>query len=709
MDFEPRGRVRRGGRVFGFYSLAVLLAGTGSLLFADLLWRVGLSPSRIVMLILFSILLLLVCIGSLHAIYGFALRRAGGGRRITTLHNYQNRSLEGTSTALLFPIHNEDVSRVYAGVRAMYESLVRTGEIERFDFFILSGSEEPGPWIEEERGWFELIRDLDAFGRIFYRRQLINESGKSGNIRDFLRAWGRRYRYFIVLDADSIMAGATMVDLVRLMEAHPSAGLIQTAPALVNARSAFARMQQFANRLYGAVFFPGANYWMQDGGNYWGHNAIIRTEPFVKYCDLPRLPGRKPFGGHILSHDFVEAALLRRENWEVWFAWDFEGSYEESPPGIIESAKRDRRWCQGNLQHAMLLFARGLHGISRLHLTLGIFCYLAGPLWLLFMLTGTWMLWEQKQSGLSEITVAAFTPFIRFGAAQHALLVFGIVMFLIMLPKVLGLIELAFDAQRRRNFGGFARATAGVFLETVFSTLHAPILMLFHTKFVIATVFGFGTRWDAQQRAGSGLAWRAAARVFWGHTVIGIAWGVLVWWLDAKALWWFVPVLSGLLLSIPLAVFTSREKSGDARRRPGLFLVPEEIAPPREIEDVGRLAETLSTEKIAGEQETGVREAVLDPYLNAIHVSLLREQQMNPNNEKAFRTLGVASDRVRELGEKLLVRGIVALSAAEQVSVLSDADALSWLHHEAWTRSDDDLADCWRSGIIRHAAGIPAS
>ena len=203
------------------------------------------------------------------------------------------------------------------GLRATYESLERTGQLARFDFFILSDTTDPDKWVEEERRWQDVIRELGALGRIYYRRRVTNEGKKSGNVRDFLNSWGRRYRYFIVFDADSIMRGTTIVDLVKLMEAHPDVGLIQSVPALFNAESLFGRMQQFANRFYTPIFVSGLNYWSQGAGNYWGHNAIIRTEPFMQYCDLPQLPGRKPFGGQILSHDFVEAALLQRANWQV--------------------------------------------------------------------------------------------------------------------------------------------------------------------------------------------------------------------------------------------------------------------------------------------------------------------------------------------------------------------------------------------------------
>ena len=345
-------------RVFFFFSSALLLTGLVSMLFADLLWRTGWSTSRTVLLVLFVLLFSFSAIGCMHGVFGFFLRLFGDRSRLTQPSDYATRSIDGTSTAIVFPIYNEDVVRVYEGLRATYESLEKTGQLERFDFFILSDSTDPDKWVEEERRWYDLVRELDALGRIYYRRRVVNEGNKSGNVRDFLNTWGRRYRYFMVLDADSVMRGETLVDLVKLMEAHPTVGLIQTVPALVNAESLFGRIQQFANRLYAPVFIAGLNYWALGFGNYWGHNAIIRTEPFMQYCDLPQLPGRKPFGGQILSHDFVEAALMLRENWEVWFAYDLEGSYEEAPQGMIENAQRDRRWCQGNLQHGLVLFAR---------------------------------------------------------------------------------------------------------------------------------------------------------------------------------------------------------------------------------------------------------------------------------------------------------------------------------------------------------------
>jgi membrane glycosyltransferase len=699
-------RVRRGWRLFIFYSSALLLTGLVSLLFADLLWRTGWSASCTVLLVLFVILFLFVAIGCMHGVYGFFLRTFGTRRRITQLKNYRDQNIDGISTAIVFPIYNEDIVRVYEGLRATYESLAKTGQLERFDFFILSDSTDPDKWVEEERRWFDLIRERDALGKIYYRRRLDNEGRKSGNVRDFLNAWGRRYRYFMVCDADSVMRGETLVDLVKLMEAHPTVGLIQTVPAIVNAESLFGRIQQFANRLYAPVFIAGLNYWALDLGNYWGHNAIIRTEPFMQFCDLPQLPGHKPFGGQILSHDFVEAALMSRENWEVWFAYDLEGSYEETPPAMNENAQRERRWCQGNLQHSLVLFAKGLRGVSRLHLILGICGYLAGPLWLAFLVTFNWIYWYQKFTGLSNIPVQAFTPYLsNLSGTAHALLIFVICMVVIMLPKFLALVDLANDWPRRRAFGGLACATTSVVGETIFSTLHAPLLMLWHTRFVVTNFLGISVSWATQKRAADGTAWTFAFQRHWGHTLIGIIWGTFMWQLEPTLFWWFTPVLAGMVLSIPLSVFTSRKSLGARARGAGLFLTPEEIKLPEELLS---LRSHLKIHELTGDNSprsphAGLAEAILDPYVNAIHVSLLREKQLNPVYAEQFSKLGVGNDESRALGEKLLAEGPDKLSATERLLVMADQRVMVWLHQQAWQRASELLAPWWRATILEYS------
>ncbi|TAK96648.1 MAG: glucans biosynthesis glucosyltransferase MdoH [Verrucomicrobia bacterium] len=695
-----------GRRLFYFYSGAVLLTGLVSMLFADLLWRTGWSASRTVLLILFVILFFLMAVGCMHGVVGFILRRIGDKRRITALKDFKSCDLAGSSTAIVFPIYNEDVLRVCEGLRASYESLRQTGQLERFDFFILSDSTNPDKWVEEERRWQQLVTELNALGRIYYRRRILNEGKKSGNIRDFLRSWGRRYRYFIVFDADSIMRGETLVDLVKLMETHPDVGLIQTVPGLVNAESLFGRIQQFANRLYAGVFISGLNYWAQNFGNYWGHNAIIRTEPFMLYCDLPQLPGRKPFGGHILSHDFVEAALMLKNNWQVWMAHDLEGSYEEGPQGMIENAQRDRRWCQGNLQHGMVVLAQGLRGISRIHLTLGIFGYLSSPLWFAFLVTFNYMRWTYRQTGLSDLATPSFNPYLAgVSATAHAFLVFIICMSVIFLPKILALVDLAFAGDRRRSFGGLTRAVASAIAETIFSTLHAPLQMLWHTAFVITILLGRGVNWGTQVRAADGTSWLYALSRHWGHTLIGLLWGFAVFKFDRASFWWFLPVVSGMVLSIPVSVLTSRSALGHRARQLGLFLTPEEVQPPREIASLRlRLAaHELSGESAPRRLHAGLADAVLDPYVNAIHVSLLREKQLNPVYAEALAAFRGGSVQSRVLGERLLLEGPEKLQPQERLFVLTDPDTMAWLHWQAWVRPPESLSDWWVRSIRRYA------
>ncbi len=696
-------RLRRGWRIFMFFTSALFLTGLVSMLFADLLWRTGWSTSRTVLLVLFVILFLLTAIGCMHGVYGFVIRILGTKRRITALKPYQNQSISGTSTAIIFPIYNEDSVRVLEGLRATYESIERTGHLDQFDFFILSDSTNPDRWVEEEQRWSELVRDLDALGKIYYRRRLFNEERKSGNVRDFLNTWGKRYRYFVCCDADSVMNGDTLVSLAKMMEAHPSVGLIQTVPSLVNAESLFGRIQQFANRLYAPVFIAGLNYWALDNGNYWGHNAIIRTEPFMQFCDLPHLPGRKPFGGQILSHDFVEAALMLRENWEVWLAYDLEGSYEEAPQSLIDNAQRERRWCQGNLQHSLVLFGKGLRGVSRVHLLLGIFGYVASPLWLAFLVTFDWIYCMQRFTGLSNITVESFNPLLKdWSGTAHAFLIFVICMVVIMLPKFLSLIDLAFDRKRCALFGGWLNATGGVVGETLFSTLHAPLLMLWHTRFVLTNIAGITVGWATQSRTADGTSWLYALQRHWGHTLIGLAWGGFIWWLEPALLWWFSPVLAGMVLAVPLSVLTSRRSLGTYAKTVGLFLTPEETRPPLELISLRarmKIHDLTDTAPTVDRPYAGLAKAVLDPYVNAIHVTLLREKQLNPVYAEHIKRIGAGTDAVRELGEKLLAGGPEKLKSSERMTVMADQRVMVWLHQQAWLRPEEKMAAWWRAMI----------
>jgi membrane glycosyltransferase len=492
------------------------------------------------------------------------------------------------------PIYNEDAVEVFAGLRATIESVGKVGALDDFDFYVLSDSTKPECWEAEEAEWRQL-RDIEGRrARIFYRRRPLNAGRKSGNIADFCENWGALYDYVVVLDADSLMTGDTLVRLARMMDANPRAGLIQAPPMLVSGTSLFARIQQFASSVYGPVYVAGLSYLQGAGGNYWGHNAIIRVKPFIEHCGLPKLPGRPPLGGEIMSHDFVEAALLRRAGWEVWLAPDLGGSYEAAPPTLLNYLKRDRRWCQGNLQHIKLIFAHGFRMSSRVHFAAGVMSYLSSPLWLLLLV----LFFAVETFRIDHIAVSYVGRYpVLAWPVSHAVELLSLVLAtatLIYGPKLLAFLTLLRDPAAVRAHGGIWRVALGVVFETLFSTLLAPILMLSHSWFVLSVLIGRGIGWGGQQRGACGIALGAATRAFAPHTLIAVFAGVAVWYLSPAIFWWYMPILSGLLLAIFLCRATSIPGWGIAAGRWGLFLIPSEAVG---LAIVDRLYEIIGTRK----------------------------------------------------------------------------------------------------------------
>jgi membrane glycosyltransferase len=487
-------------------------------------------------------------------------------------------------TALVMPIYHEDPEQVGLRITATYRSLAGTEQLPHFDFFILSDSRDQDLVRQEQALWARLCTELGARGRLFYRNRADNRGRKAGNIADFCRRWGGRYRYFVVLDADSVMSGDILVRLVRLMEANPHAGLIQTVPRPIGGETPLARILQFSAGLYGPLLAAGLNYWFQDEGNYWGHNAIIRTEAFMANAGLPTLPGAPPFGGEILSHDFVEAAFLRRAGWGVWLVPELGGSYEQLPPTLSDFINRDRRWCQGNLQHLRLLSIKGLRPASRVHLLTGAMAYLASPLWLTLLL-----LTSLEAARAALIPWDYFADATSFGPAwpvarrTELLGLFAATLGILMLPRFLALLHALVTPARRRAFGGALALTRSVFVELAFSVLVAPILMVQHTWVVLATIMGWRASWNGQQRDGAAEDWGRALLRYGGCTLFGALWGGAVYLTAPTLLPWFSPVLTGLLLAVPLVVISSRAQLGLAALRRGWFLIPEEIAPPEEL------------------------------------------------------------------------------------------------------------------------------
>lgn len=514
----------------------------------------GITPLEGVYLFLFISLFAWIAFGFATAFIGFLLQTVGGGRSVAPRPLHLAAPLQG-KTAILLPVCNEDFLGVLGRLSIMERSLAQVMGGERFEFFILSDSNvESG---ETEKQAYEELRG--SFSRpVHYRRRALNIGRKPGNIAEWVTRFGGNYDYMIVLDADSIMSGQTMARLAADMERHPHVGLIQTVPTVMGASTLFARWQQFASRLFGPISAAGMIWWAGSEGMFWGHNAIVRVRAFASSCGLPELPGRAPFGGHILSHDMLEAALLRRRGWDVHMV-TADDSFEEFPPSMPDLFTRDRRWCQGNIQHVPLL-ARivGLHPVSRFQLFVGASAYCTSPMWLALILvvlggaaSGAWPPAAILPSGgLLGVT---------------AVLLFG--------PKILSIIWAMADPARRIGFGGAVRMTRGVIVDIILSILMAPVAMLTQTINLFSIMMGRKASWNGQTRDRDGMAITSAIWLFKWHILLGV--GLTVLAVKAGAVGWTAPVVAGLFMAPILAAITARKDLGRRAERSGLFEVAE--------------------------------------------------------------------------------------------------------------------------------------
>lgn len=511
-----------------------------------------------------------------------------------------NAALQGSRTALLMPVYNEDPLRTTAALQAMAEALAAAGAAQHFEIVILSDSTHVDAWIAESLAVDRLRRNLATTLPVRYRRRWRNTGRKVGNIEDFVKRWGGHYDYMIVLDADSLMSAATLVTLTERMQADPQLGILQTVPALAGQTSLYARMQQFAGRVYGPILARGLAAWSGEDGNYWGHNAIIRVRAFAQACGLPQLPGRKPFGGHVLSHDFIEAAFIRRAGWKVRIAANLGGSWEEGPPSLSDTAVRDRRWAQGNLQHLRLIGTAGLTWTSRLHLGMGIMSYLAAPLWLMLILIG-FALTLQAAFVRPEYFSKKFQLFPDWPVfdAQRMLLLFLFSMVILFTPRVIALIRSLLVRETRRGCGGIIGLPISALIELVLSALYAPVMMLIQTQHVISILAGRDTGWIAQQRQAQVISWREAAQWHWKHSLIGVATGGIALLLSPTLLAWLSPAIAGLILAIPLSKLSGSVRAGNLLARLGLLRIPEERTVPevlRRRDELLREAAPLPTD-----------------------------------------------------------------------------------------------------------------
>ena len=500
-----------------------------------------------------------------------------------------------TRTAVIMPIYNEAPSRVYGAMQAIAEDVARTGLIRHFDFFLLSDSTDPTVWIAEERAFHAMRARISPEIRMYYRHRTKNVGRKAGNLQDFVMRWGGAYEHMMVLDADSLMSGEAITGLSALMERDANAGIIQTLPLIINRNTLFARVQQFAARIYGPIIAEGLRLWMHRDGNYWGHNAIIRTKAFADHCGLPNLKGRPPFGGHILSHDFVEAALMRRAGWAVYMVPGLVGSYEESPPSLIDLAARDRRWCQGNLQHSRVIGSKGFHWATRQHFATGIFSYLASPLWLLQLMVGIVLTLQvtyfRPEYFTTEFSLYPAWP--RFDA-ERSLALFGTTMAILLAPKFFGLLIAMFDSRTRRACGGVIALLVSTIIEVIMSALLAPIMMVIQSGAVFDIIAGRDTGWVTQRRDDGTIPFRDIVRRHRSHVLLGVVAGISAFLIATSLFAWMSPTIVGLVLAVQVSWISGMLSVGNFLKRFNILMTPEERNPPPIAISAGQCSAALA-------------------------------------------------------------------------------------------------------------------
>ncbi|NDP61046.1 glucans biosynthesis glucosyltransferase MdoH [Polaromonas sp.] len=522
---------------------------------------------------LFALLSAWVVTGFMTAMMGFYVTLFGDAHTLSA-KQVQHHTLDtATRTAIIMPICNEDVSTVFAGLRATCESVAVTSHVQNFDVFVLSDSNDPAIIKAERAAWENLRGQLASQPHqpqieVYYRLRKRRTDRKAGNVADFCRRWGKDYRYMVVLDADSVMSGDCLVSMVKLMEANPTAGIIQTATQAIGHVTLHARAQQFGSRVTGRLFTLGMQFWQMGESHYWGHNAIIRIEPFMQHCALDRIKGTGGMAGSIMSHDFVEAALMRRAGYHVWLVADLIGSYEQQPPDLLAELQRDRRWCQGNLQNSRLIAEPGMHPVHRSMFATGAMAYLSAPLWLCFMTLGT-ALWLSGSPMVSNWDVLP----------GELLSLWAWTLSMLFLPRILGIAAVLFKGQQQA-YGGTASLLRSALLETLIALLQAPIRMLAHSLFVVIALTGLKLEWKSPPREAAAVPWRHALAQLapMSSVVVVLAAGIAM--IDASALVWLLPVGLPLLLSIPMTVLTSKVGVGTAMRAQNYLLIPEETRSP---------------------------------------------------------------------------------------------------------------------------------
>ena len=568
-------------------TIAALVIGTTLALTAvwtHLLNGNGLDTLDFALIACFAVSAPWTVLGFWNAVIGFWLLHVDKRWRTTVapfLAAGEQDAQINLKTAVLMTLRNEDPERALAKLERVRRSLNATGYGHLFDFYVLSDTSKPAIAAREE----QLVADWKAragdTNPIVYRRREENVGFKAGNIGDFIERFSGPYDLMLPLDADSLMAGREIVRMVRIMEAAPRLGILQSLMVGTPSESAFARILQFGARHGMRSFTMGSAWWQADCGPFWGHNALVRVKPFADHCDLPVLPGNPPLGGYVLSHDQVEAALMRAADYEVRVMPVEAESWEDNPPTLLDFLKRDMRWCQGNMQYFQLLSLPNLKLTSQIQLVVATMGYISAAAWILMVTVAA----VKSVTGSLEL----FDPTI--GIALLAT-----VIFMSVAPKLLGMVDAAIAPGGLARYGGAIRFAGGAVLELVFMLLLAPAIATALVIFMAGLVFGRSVRWSGQARDAYQLTWRTGIRGLWPQLVFGAALVVVFAVFLPGVLPWISPMVAGLVLAIPLAVLSAAPELGRLLARAGICAIPEELATPVELrqDEVPQPAERAS-------------------------------------------------------------------------------------------------------------------
>jgi membrane glycosyltransferase len=472
-------------------------------------------------------------------------------------------------TAIFMTVRNEDPVRAMLRLKIIKASVDASGEGRAFSYFVLSDTDDPAI-AEREQQTFDAWKAGDPDrDRLYYRRRSLNTGFKAGNVRDFASRWGSDYTLMLPLDADSLMSGDQIVRLARMMQAHPKIGILQSLVVGMPSASGFARIFQFGMRHGMRSYTMGQAWWVGDCGPFWGHNALVRIKPFHEECQLPILPGKPPLGGHVLSHDQVEATLMRRAGYEVRVLPEERGSWEENPPTMLEFARRDVRWCQGNMQYVKLLTLPGLYPMSRFQLVWAILMFVGIPAWTLMIALLPVAAWQSRAVAHFPATLAKGL-YITFFAMY-------------LMPKIAGLIDAMLTRGGVARYGGWLRFICGAAVELSFSFLQGAVSTIRTTVFMLGLACGKTVVWGGQSRDAQRLSWEMAALNLWPQTLFGVLVCGALLAIAPPAFWWSLPLTAGYLLSIPFAVITADPRLGHALQTLGVCGIPEDFTPPPEI------------------------------------------------------------------------------------------------------------------------------